>query len=83
MAPVSPSAAAALVAATRAAARSTRRDERLADLVVRVAQLASDHPQIPELDLNPVLVNDDGCWVVDARLSLRRPDRAGRVPRQL
>ena len=68
-----------MVAATRAAAALDEiAAEQLAGLVVRVAQLASDHPQIHELDLNPILVNDDGCWVVDATLTLRQSDRADR-----
>ena len=79
LAPVSRSDAAGLVAATCAAAALDEiAAEQLAGLVVRVAQLASDHPQIHELDLNPILVNDDGCWVVDATLTLRQSDRTDR-----
>ena len=55
---------------------------RLAGLVARVTQLAVDNHEIAELDLNPVVVAGD-CWVVDARLSLRHPERAGPVPRRL
>jgi hypothetical protein len=54
----------------------------LAGLVARVTQLAVDNHEIAELDLNPVVVAGD-CWVVDARLSLRHPERAGPVPRRL
>jgi acyl-CoA synthetase (NDP forming) len=32
----------------------------LVDLIVRVARLAADHPEIAELDLNPVLVLPEG-----------------------
>ena len=56
--------------------------ERLAELVARVTQLATDHHEIAELDLNPVVVAGD-CWVVDAKLDLRHPERAGPVPRRL
>ena len=45
-------------------------EELLVDAIVRVAQLVSDHPQIVELDLNPVIVSTDGCWVTDARVVL-------------
>ncbi len=40
----------------------------LAALVRRLAQLATDSPQIAELDLNPVVARPDGCIVVDARI---------------
>ena len=67
----------------RAAHSTTTQIERLADVVARVAQLAADHPEIAELDLNPIVVADDGCWVVDATLTLRRSDRTDRGPRRL
>lgn len=37
----------------------------LADLLVRVGDLAVAHPRIEELDLNPVVVDEDGASVVD------------------
>ncbi len=42
----------------------------LKDLVLRVSQLATDVPEIAELDLNPVIAlpPGKGCRVVDARL---------------
>ncbi len=82
LAPVSPSAAATMIRETRAGgALDAAEIERLADVVARVSQLASDHPEIAELDLNPVVIAGDP-WVVDARLLLRHSDR-GPVPRQL
>jgi acyl-CoA synthetase (NDP forming) len=44
----------------------------LADAIVRVGQLAADHPQIAELDINPLLVLPEGQGVVavDARIIL-------------
>lgn len=33
-----------------------------------LARLAMEHPEIVELDLNPVLANSDGCWCVDCRI---------------
>jgi acyl-CoA synthetase (NDP forming)/GNAT superfamily N-acetyltransferase len=82
LAPISPATARALVAATRAASLLGAASlELVADLVTRVAQLASDHATIAELDLNPVIVSDHACWVVDAKVQLRqthRPDSAVR-----
>ena len=42
------------------------------DLLHRVSRLASDHPEIMELDLNPVVVfhGDASCLAIDARLRL-------------
>ena len=43
----------------------------LADVVLRLSQLAEDVPEVAELDLNPVLALSDGCVAVDARVRLR------------
>jgi acetyl coenzyme A synthetase (ADP forming)-like protein len=43
----------------------------LVDLVLRLARLAEDVPEIAELDLNPVLGLPNGCVVVDARVRVR------------
>jgi acyl-CoA synthetase (NDP forming) len=40
----------------------------VADVVLRVARLVDDLPEIAELDLNPVIAGPDGCVVVDARV---------------
>ena len=45
--------------------------EALADLVLRLSQLADDLPEIAELDLNPVLAQPDGCVVVDVRVRVQ------------
>jgi hypothetical protein len=42
--------------------------------VHRLARLAEDHPEIAELDLNPVIADEHGCVAVDARVRVRRPD---------
>jgi acyl-CoA synthetase (NDP forming) len=42
----------------------------LADIVLRVGTLIADHPQIREVDLNPVRVHPEGALVVDARVIL-------------
>ncbi|WP_186417362.1 bifunctional acetate--CoA ligase family protein/GNAT family N-acetyltransferase [Bosea sp. CS1GBMeth4] len=42
----------------------------VATTLVKLAQLATDCPEICELDLNPVLADPDGVIVVDARIRL-------------
>jgi acyl-CoA synthetase (NDP forming) len=51
----------------------------VSDVVLRVAQLVDDLPEVAELDLNPVIAGPDGCVAVDARVrvgALSRPARA-------
>ncbi|HEY6222995.1 MAG TPA: acetate--CoA ligase family protein [Gemmatimonadales bacterium] len=45
----------------------------LGDAVRRVAQLAVDHEEIAELDINPLLAFPQGATAVDARILLRTP----------
>jgi acetate---CoA ligase (ADP-forming) len=46
-------------------------DERgMAEIVLRIARLADDFPEMAELDLNPVIARADGCFVVDARVRI-------------
>jgi len=40
----------------------------LTDVLLRVSQLAIDHPEIAELDVNPLLAFSDGVKAVDARV---------------
>ncbi|MBA4397257.1 MAG: CoA-binding protein [Syntrophus sp. (in: bacteria)] len=40
----------------------------LKEILQRVAQLAADHPEIVEVDINPVIVHEKGASVVDARI---------------
>ena len=44
----------------------------LVDAIVRIGQLAADHPEIAELDVNPLLVlpEGQGAIAVDARIIL-------------
>jgi acyl-CoA synthetase (NDP forming) len=69
--------AAKLVAGWRGAAPADR--PALADLLHRLSRLATDLPEVAELDLNPVLGLSSGCVAVDARVRIRRPDRAASV----
>jgi acyl-CoA synthetase (NDP forming) len=51
----------------------------LTDLVLRLARLGEELPEVAELDLNPVLALPDRCVVVDARVRLRSPKRVLRA----
>jgi acetyl coenzyme A synthetase (ADP forming)-like protein len=42
----------------------------LTDVLLRVSQLAVDHPEIAEVDVNPLLAFPDGVRAVDARVVL-------------
>jgi acyl-CoA synthetase (NDP forming) len=52
----------------------------LEDVVVRVGWLAANHPEVVELDLNPVIVSADGAVAVDARVRVERPARRPPYP---
>jgi acetyl coenzyme A synthetase (ADP forming)-like protein len=51
----------------------------MADLVLRVARLAEDIPEVAELDLNPVIASPDGCVAVDARARIAPPAQSSRL----
>ncbi len=73
LAPVSPASAAAMLTETRLTAALDGAgfdSSSLVDAVVAAAQLASDHPEIAELDLNPVIVSEAGAVVTDAVIRL-------------
>lgn len=42
----------------------------LRDLLRRISQIATDNPDIQEIDLNPVIAHEQGASVVDARIIL-------------
>jgi acetyl coenzyme A synthetase (ADP forming)-like protein len=52
----------------------------LENVLVRIAALAAAHPEIVELDCNPVLVGPDGATVVDARVRIATPRPARPYP---
>jgi acetyl coenzyme A synthetase (ADP forming)-like protein len=52
----------------------------LEDVVVRIGWLAANHPEIAELDLNPVVVSPTGAVAVDARVRVERPARRPPYP---
>jgi acetyltransferase len=44
--------------------------EALIDLIVKLSDMVWKHPQIVELDLNPVIAREDGVSIADARIIL-------------
>jgi len=47
----------------------------VADIIQKLSALLTDHPDILEVDLNPVIASETGAVVVDARMSLGDPRR--------
>ena len=43
---------------------------KLSDIIVKISKLAVAHPEIKEIDLNPVMVRPDGADIVDARVMI-------------
>ncbi|WP_026413057.1 bifunctional GNAT family N-acetyltransferase/acetate--CoA ligase family protein [Actinomadura oligospora] len=77
LAPLTEGEAADLAAGTRVsavlaghAARPAGDLPALRDALLRLSRLVADHPEIAELDLNPVIVRPDGVVAVDARVRL-------------
>ena len=73
LAPVSPASAATMLGETRLAAALDAAGfdpSPVVDAIVLAAQLVSDHPQVIELDMNPVIVSDSGAVVADVIVRL-------------
>ncbi len=47
----------------------------VAEIIEKLSALLTDHPEILELDLNPVIASASGAIVVDARMALGEPKR--------
>jgi acetyltransferase len=47
----------------------------VAMVLVKLAQMAADIPEIRELDINPLLVDETGVMAVDARVAVGPPER--------
>jgi hypothetical protein len=45
----------------------------LAGVLLRLARLGEERPEVAELDLNPVLAGPGGCVAVDARVRVGAP----------
>lgn len=48
-----------------------RDKEAIADAIVKISSLVSNHPSIAEVDVNPLIAYDRGVLAVDARIILR------------
>jgi acetyltransferase len=47
----------------------------VAMVLVKLAQMAADIPEIRELDINPLLADESGVMAVDARVAVGEPER--------
>jgi acetyltransferase len=47
----------------------------IVDILLRLSHMVCNHPEISELDINPLIVHDrgKGCSVADSRVMLRKP----------
>jgi acetyltransferase len=48
------------------------------ELIQKVSEVVQAYPLIQEIDLNPVIVHDQGLTIVDARIILSEQIAAGR-----
>jgi acyl-CoA synthetase (NDP forming) len=84
LAPLSVAAAASMLASTKVAvALGPEMTAIVTDLIRRTAQLAADHHEIMEIDLNPVLVSEHSATVVDARCHIHTAPLAETALRRL
>lgn len=51
----------------------------VADVLVRLSSLVVNHPEIRELDINPLLADASGCIALDARVSVADEETQPRV----
>ena len=52
----------------------------IAEILVRLGYLVARHPEIRELDINPLLADASGVIALDARVKVEDPARQPRVP---
>jgi acetyltransferase len=52
----------------------------VAEVLVRLSYLAARHPEIREIDINPLLADDKGVITLDARVRVADPAAEPRVP---
>lgn len=52
----------------------------IADVLVRVSSLIANHPEIRELDINPLLADEKGCIAVDGRMRVEDEAKSPRHP---
>ncbi|MGZ5872805.1 MAG: bifunctional acetate--CoA ligase family protein/GNAT family N-acetyltransferase [Bradyrhizobium sp.] len=51
------------------------KQDAVAMALVKIAQMAADIPEIRELDINPLLVDENGALAVDARIAVGKVER--------
>jgi acyl-CoA synthetase (NDP forming)/GNAT superfamily N-acetyltransferase len=85
LAPLSTADADDLVHGFRAAGHVLARTDEQAvrDVLLRVAELAGALPEVQELDINPLVLTDEGCVVVDARVRVAPAGHADPFLRRL
>jgi len=49
----------------------------LVEVILRLSTLVDTHPEVAEMDCNPVIVLPHGAVIVDARARVRTPEPAG------
>ena len=52
----------------------------VADVLVRLSYLVANHPAIREIDINPLLADEEGVIALDARVVVAGPHAAPRLP---
>jgi acetyltransferase len=52
----------------------------IAEILVRASVLVADHPELRELDINPLLADESGCIAVDARMRVEDETKSPRRP---
>jgi len=51
----------------------------VADILEKLSRLVADHPEIVEVDLNPVIAGDKGTFVADVRMMMGEPKRVSKT----
>jgi len=51
----------------------------IASVILRVSQIAIDHPTISEIDINPLVARSDGVTAIDVRIRLQPSARDARA----
>ena len=44
--------------------------ENIIDLLVKIQQIVIDHPEMAELEINPLMIKDDHLWIADVKMSV-------------
>jgi acetyltransferase len=60
--------------------RSPADTDGVADVLVRLSYLVANHPAIREVDINPLLADEEGVIALDARVVVAGPQTSPRLP---